>query len=270
MACPPERAPLEVAEIRRELTGPGRPLRQIEVLETTGSTNADLLARHTAGDDIRDVVLVAEYQTAGRGRNGRTWSAPPRSQVALSIGIGVADIAPRAWGWLPLLTGVAIVDAVRATTGTEAGLKWPNDVMIGAGKLAGILAEVAAPDPIIVVGVGLNVTLTADEAPDTAATSLLMIGASALDRSVLLKSILRELTSRIEQWRSADGRDDALIGNYRQRSVTLGAHVRAMLPGDRQITGIACAIDDLGRLSIDTGSETVAVSAGDIVHLRPV
>lgn len=249
---------------------PDLPVRRLDVVETTGSTNADLLARHAAGDDIRGVALVAEHQTAGRGRNGRVWSAPPRSQIAMSLGVDAAGVPPATWGWLPLLAGVALVDAVREVTGVEALLKWPNDVLVGTGKLAGILAEVAAPTEVIVVGLGLNVTLTAQEAPDPRATSLLMLGSPNTDRAVILKCILGELMSRIGQWRSAGGRAGQLMDDYRQRSATLGAQVRAILPGDREIVGTACAIDDLGRLSIDAGAETVQVSAGDIVHLRPV
>ncbi|MGI9125826.1 MAG: biotin--[acetyl-CoA-carboxylase] ligase, partial [Mycobacterium sp.] len=172
-------------------------------------------------------------------------------------------------GWLPLLTGVAVVDAVRATTGIDPGLKWPNDVLFGGGKLAGILAEVASPAPVIVVGLGLNVTLTAGEAPDPRATSLLMLGSTMLDRSALLGSILAELTARIDRWRIADGADAGLIADYRARSITLGTRVRALLPGDREIIGIATDLDDIGQLHIDTGAQTVAVSAGDITHLRP-
>lgn len=263
------RAPLDVTGIRRDLVGPGHPLLELEVLESTGSTNADLLARRAAGQDITGTVLVAEYQSAGRGRHGRTWSAPPRSQIAFSLGVGAAGLPPAAWGWLPLLTGVAVVDAVRATTGISPGLKWPNDVLVGEGKLGGILAEVApGPDPAIVVGLGLNVTLTADEAPDPRATSLLMLGSTMLDRSALLGSILAELTARIDRWKIAGGPDAALVADYRARSVTLGSRVRALLPGDREITGTATDLDDLGRLHIDTGTQTVAVSAGDITHLR--
>ena len=242
------RVALDIAGVRRDFVGPGLPLRRLDVVTTTGSTNADLLARHSAGEDIRGAVLVAEHQTAGRGRNGRSWSAPPRSQIALSAGVSAAGVVQEAWGWLPLLTGVALVDAVRATTGVEPGLKWPNDVLVGAGKLAGILAEVAAPDPVIVVGLGLNVTLTADEAPDPRATSLLMLGSSMLDHSALLGSILAELIARIEKWRLAGGPDASLVDDYRRHSLTLGTRVRASMPGDRQVTGVACGIDDLGRL----------------------
>lgn len=257
------RTPLNVASLS-EL-----PVRRLDIVETTGSTNADLLARHTAGEDIRGAVLLAEHQSAGRGRNGRSWSAPPRSQIALSIGVGTDGVPAGGWGWLPLLTGVALVDAVRDTTGIEAGVKWPNDVLVDTGKLAGILAEVAAPEPVIVVGLGLNVTLTAEEAPDPRATSLQMLGATMLDREVLVAAILRELTTRIERWQAAAGPDPALIEDYRKRSLTLGNRVRAVMPGGREIIGIAIDIDTLGRLSIDTRTEVATVSAGDITHLRP-
>ena len=159
---PPHRPALDVDGVRHELVGVGRALKRLDVVQTTGSTNADLLARHGAGEDIDGAVLIAEHQTAGRGRNGRSWSTPPRSQIALSVGIAAGEVPLPACGWVPLLTGVAVVDAVRATAGIDATLKWPNDVLVGERKLGGILAEVAAPDAVIVVGLGLNVTLKPD------------------------------------------------------------------------------------------------------------
>ena len=262
------RAPLDVAGIRRDLVGPDRPLRHLEVVDQTGSTNADLLARHAAGQDIAGVVLVAEYQSAGRGRHGRSWTAPERSQIALSIGVDAATLSPAAWGWLPLLTGVAVADAVEATTGISPGLKWPNDIQVGEGKLGGILAEVASPAPVIVVGLGLNVSMTAEEAPDSRATSLLMLGSTTLDRSALLGSILAELTARIDRWQITGSPDPGLVADYRRRSTTLGTPVRAQLPGGREIIGTATGLDDIGQLQIDTGTETISVSAGDVTHLR--
>jgi BirA family biotin operon repressor/biotin-[acetyl-CoA-carboxylase] ligase len=264
------RARLDIAAICRDLVGPNMPFHRVDVVETTGSTNVDLLARHAAGEDIDRAVLIAEHQSAGRGRNGRAWSTPPRSQIALSVGIAARGVPTTAWGWVPLLAGVAVVDAVRATTGVDAKLKWPNDVLVGEGKLAGILAEVAAPDPVIVVGLGLNVTLTADEAPDRRATSLFMLGSTMLDRSALLGAVLAELSVRIDRWRSARGPDALLVEDYRRLSSTLGTGVRATLPGDREIVGVATDLDESGQLIIDTGAQTVAVSAGDITHLRPV
>jgi BirA family transcriptional regulator, biotin operon repressor / biotin---[acetyl-CoA-carboxylase] ligase len=259
------RSPLDVDRLRRAAGWP-----KIDVVEETGSTNADLLARAAAGEDIDGVVLLAEYQTAGRGRHGRTWSAPPRSQIALSVGVGVADVPAEAWGWLPLATGVAVVDALAETTGIAAGLKWPNDVLVDDGKLAGILAEVAAPEPVVVVGLGLNVTMTAEEAPDPVATSLAMLGAPAADRNGLAAAVLRQLAARIGSWRTARGADATLAGAYRSHSRTLGTRVRATLPGDRAVEGTAESIDELGRLRIDTGTDMVTVSAGDITHLRPL
>lgn len=272
MTATPHRPPLDVAGVRRDLVGPGRPLRHLEVVESTGSTNADLLERRDLGMDIAGLVLVAEHQSAGRGRHGRRWASPAGSQITFSLGVEASGTPPAGWGWLPLLTGVAVADAVGATTGIEARLKWPNDILVGSDKLGGILAEVAAPDPVIVVGVGLNVTLTALEvgelAPGSRATSLLMLGSTMLDRSALLGSILAELTARIDRWKIRGGADASLVSDYRRRSCTLGNRVRALLPGDREITGIATDLDELGQLLIDTGDQTVAVSAGDITHLR--
>ncbi len=214
-------------------------------------------------------MLAAEFQDAGRGRHGRVWSAPARSQLSVSVAVDAADVPSSGWGWLPLATGVALVDAVAEVTGIQAGLKWPNDVLVPGGKLAGILAEVAAPAPVIVVGFGLNVSLTAAEAPDPAAVSLAMLGVSDVDRNVLLAKILEQLASRIARWHEASGADEGLSADYRRHSLTLGTDVRAILPGDRQIIGTARDVDEMGRLLIDTAEESVTVAAGDVTHLRP-
>jgi BirA family transcriptional regulator, biotin operon repressor / biotin---[acetyl-CoA-carboxylase] ligase len=266
---------LDAAALRDGLVGPGMPWRALDVVAETGSTNADLIARAADGAEIDGSVLLAEHQNAGRGRHGRHWSAPPRAQIAMSVGVGAGSVPQSGWGWLPLATGVAVADALKAVAGVEAGLKWPNDVLVNDGKLAGILAEVAAPTSTIVVGLGLNVTLTAEEAPDPVATSLVMLGSSmrlgssATDRNTLARAILRELALRIDAWRTAGGADPAVVADYQRYSLTLGSRVRASLPGDREVVGIARAVDDTGRLCVDTGAETVAISAGDITHLRP-
>jgi BirA family transcriptional regulator, biotin operon repressor / biotin---[acetyl-CoA-carboxylase] ligase len=265
----PPRPPLDAPALRESLTGPGSPWRRIDIVGRTDSTNTDLLHRAAGGDDIDGVVLIAEHQTAGRGRNGRSWSAAPRAQITLSAGVSAADVPSDAWGWLPLATGLAVVDAVAAVADVEAGLKWPNDVIADGGKLAGILAEVAAAKPMIVVGIGLNVTLRRDEVPDGGATSLLELGVAAPDRTELVDRLLRELGTRVANWRAARGADTRLIDDYRAHSLTIGSEVRALLPGDREIVGTACSVDEYGRLRIATTDQTVAVSAGDVVHLRP-
>jgi BirA family biotin operon repressor/biotin-[acetyl-CoA-carboxylase] ligase len=243
--------------------------RHLRAVTETGSTNADLLAQAAEGEDIAGSVLLAEFQTAGRGRHGRAWTAPPRSQIAMSVGVDVRDVPTDAWGWLPLLTGVAVVETLRGQYGVEAGLKWPNDVLVDTGKLAGILAEAAGPVSVVVVGLGLNVSLTVDEAPDPAATSLAILGYGDVDRTELAATLLRTLSARVKSWRAHGGADPRLRSDYLRYSRTIGTRVRALLPGDAKLEGSAFAVDDIGRLLIDDGTQTVAISAGDITHLRP-
>ncbi|OBF30298.1 biotin--[acetyl-CoA-carboxylase] ligase [Mycobacterium sp. ACS1612] len=256
--------PIDAAALRGSLAAPWR---QLEVVERTESTNADLLARAAAGETIAGAVLIAEHQTAGRGRNGRVWTSPG-AQLTMSVGVDPGAVSPDAWGWLPLATGVAVVDAVAAVDGVEAGLKWPNDVLARGRKLAGILTEVAAAQRFIVIGIGLNVTLRDDEVPDAQATSLRSLGVEAPDRTELARALLRELGRRIDRWQAAGGADAELIAQYRARSVTIGSQVRAILPGGRDVVGVARSIDEQGRLHIDSDGDEVPVSAGDIVHLR--
>lgn len=249
----------------------GRCWNRVDVVAETGSTNADLLARASSGEDIAGAVLLAENQVAGRGRNGRTWSAVPGTQILMSVGVPTTGVPGEFWGWLPLATGLAVTDAVARCSGVRAGLKWPNDVLVDGHKLAGILAEVAVgPEaPVVVVGVGLNVSLSADELPDPAATSLAVLG-SAPSRADLVVALLDELDRRLRQWRGADGPASDLLADYRAASVTVGSRVRALQPGDNQVIGDATAIDGQGRLVIDVDGQPLAVSAGDIVHLRPL
>jgi BirA family biotin operon repressor/biotin-[acetyl-CoA-carboxylase] ligase len=262
------RRPLDESVLRDQI-GASPLWRRLDVVSETGSTNADLIARAGAGEDINGAVLIAEHQTAGRGRQGRTWSDVPGAQITMSVAVDAGNVPTERWGWLPLATGVAIVDAVKSMTGVETGLKWPNDVLAGAGKLAGILAEVAAPKHSIVVGLGLNVSLGRDEVPVPGATSLTALGVDAPDRERLIAELLRMLSERILGWRSAPGTDGRLASDYRARCLTLGTPVRAVLPDKREIIGIASAVDDQGRLCIDSDGGMVVVSAGDVIHLRP-
>lgn len=270
MSTDPVRPALDQARLSSIVTGPGRFWRTFDVVAETGSTNADLLARSGAGADIRGAVLAAESQTAGRGRHGRAWITPPRSQISLSAGVDTSGVPPQAWGWLPLATGLAVVKSLAQSAGVSAGLKWPNDVVAGDGKLAGILAEVAPGGDAIVVGIGLNVTPVPGEFPDLGATSLLQLGASELDRNVLMAALLQSLGDLLAQWRGAGGADETLIDEYRRASITLGSRVRAVLPGEREILGTARDVDEWGRLIIETDGQAVTVSAGDITHLRPI
>jgi BirA family biotin operon repressor/biotin-[acetyl-CoA-carboxylase] ligase len=270
------RAPLDQAALRRALARPGGLWRDLEVVESTGSTNADLLARALAGEP-EGAVLAAEEQRAGRGRMGRTWTSPPRAALTVSVLLKPA-VPPARRGWLPLLAGVAVAAAVTGVTGVETGLKWPNDLLAADAKLAGILAEAAGD--AIVVGIGLNVStepaelshLLAPTRPGALpATSLRAAGATALDRQELLLATLEELEYWYRAWQRAGGDPDrsGLRQEYLRWSATIGRTVRAELPGGQALSGPAAGVDSDGRLlvRVSSGSE-VAVAAGDVVHLR--
>lgn len=260
-----ELLPLDAAAIQASVGDGWR----VEVVAETGSTNADLAARAQSGENVAGVALFTEDQTAGRGRQGRTWTAVPRSQILMSIAVDTADVPSETWGLLSLAAGVAVVEAVAEVAGVQAALKWPNDVLVGTGKLAGILAEVAAggASPVIVVGIGLNVSLAAAELPDPVAVSLLSLGVAQPDRQRLAVALLNRLHARIAEWRV--GGNVELLAIYRKHSATLGQSVRAELPGGREVVGQATDVDAGGALVIDSADGVVAVSAGDVVHLRP-
>ena len=222
-----------------------------------------------AGEDIDGAVLIAEHQTRGRGRNGREWSAVPGAQILLSVGVATHAVPTDVWGWLPLAAGVAVADAVSAVSGIDARLKWPNDVLVDGGKLAGILAEAVPTRARIVVGIGVNVTLRSAEVPDAQIASLLELGVEAPDRAGFIQRLLLDLGGRIAEWRQISAGSPKLIVDYRARSATIGSRVRATLPGGRRIVGLARDIDEQGRLVMDVGGQPVAISAGDVVHLRP-
>ncbi|MFC4125034.1 biotin--[acetyl-CoA-carboxylase] ligase [Nocardia rhizosphaerae] len=259
------RAPIDAQRLHSSSAdGPLSFYDRIDVVESTGSTNADLVAR-AADSTVDRQALLAEEQVHGRGRHARTWVSPPRAQISLSILVRLADIDPAALGWLPLLTGVAVVDALRTTPGVDAELKWPNDVLLGGRKLAGILAEVAATGaaPAVVVGVGLNVDLAEAELPVPHATSLTLAGVDT-DRTALVAAILSEFATRFTAWQRAGWATGELAAAYRERCATIGVEVRAELPGGEVVEGLATDIDATGRLLIGDR----AVSAGDVSHLR--
>jgi BirA family biotin operon repressor/biotin-[acetyl-CoA-carboxylase] ligase len=297
----PVRRPLDLAALRHAAVRPGGLWRTIEVVESTGSTNADLLARALAGEP-EGTVLATEHQQAGRGRLGRTWITPPRAALTFSLLVR-PGVPPARRGWLPLLTGIAVAGAIASVTGVATTLKWPNDVLAdqgqagpgqggpgqggtgtGTGKLVGILAEAAAD--AIVVGIGVNVSTQQAELPDRGpgalpAASLLTAGAKpeGLDRTSLLLAILDAFERRYLTWREAGGDPEAsgLRAAYLERSGTIGRQVRAELPSGQPLSGLAVGVDADGRLLVRSSSGTdpagaagsvVPVAAADVVHLR--
>jgi BirA family transcriptional regulator, biotin operon repressor / biotin---[acetyl-CoA-carboxylase] ligase len=262
-----DRPPLSATALQRSLVRQGSVWTSVEVREQTGSTNADLVLAATSGTGRAGAVLVVEQQTEGRGRLARSWVSPARAGLTFSVLL--APTPPVVgWGWLPLLTGLAVVDGIRVATDVETTLKWPNDVLAADGrKLAGILAERVDVGglPMAVVGVGLNVSTRADELPVPAATSLALAGADHADRQTLLVCVLRSLDVRLAAWSAG-----ALpVADYRAVSSTLGSDVRVELPSMDPLLGSAVDIAADGRLVVAAadGSRT-SVAAGDVTHLR--
>ncbi len=257
-----ERRPLDAVTLARVLPGWAR----TEVLDEVGSTNAVVAARARAGA-AEGLVVVAEHQTSGLGRLGRVWESPRYAGLTFSVLLH-PPVADRRWPWLPLLTGVAVVEGVAAVGGPEAALKWPNDVLVHGSKVAGILAErLESPrGPAAVVGVGLNVSQGPSELPVPTATSLAAAG-FAVDRTELLCAVLERLHEQYTAWQSAGG-DRALRDRYLSRSDTVGRQVRVDMPGG-VLEGPAVDVDGEGALVVAAGERRTAVTAGDVVHVRP-
>jgi BirA family biotin operon repressor/biotin-[acetyl-CoA-carboxylase] ligase len=242
----------------------------VEILETATSTNAVAADRARAGA-AEGLVVVAESQTAGRGRLDRSWHTPPRASLLFSLVLR-PQVPLANWPWLPLLTGYTVAKTLRAL-GYDAGVKWPNDVLIGDRKLAGILVErIETPDgPAAVIGVGLNVSLTDEEIPVPTGTSLAIESGSDPDRTAVLVALLRSLREAYDAWQAGgDSATDRLRSSYAAACVTVGRDVRVDLPGGAVLTGRATGVDPGGRLVVSGSAGDTVVGAGDVVHVRAV
>jgi BirA family biotin operon repressor/biotin-[acetyl-CoA-carboxylase] ligase len=272
-AGPPRRAELDAGALRRAVLRPGGLWCAVEVTAVTGSTNADLLAQASHGAP-EGVVLAAEEQNAGRGRLGRAWVSPPRAALTFSVLLRPQTVPPARRGWLSLLAGVAVASAVRDVAAVPAQLKWPNDVLAGPAKLAGILAESAGD--AVVVGIGLNVSTEPAELPPPGpgalpATSLRILGSAADDRKRLLTAILAGCERWYLPWRQAEGDPErcGLRAEYIRLCGTIGRRVEVERPGGQPLSGLAVGVDPDGRLLVRVGSGAeLAVAAGDVVHVR--
>jgi BirA family transcriptional regulator, biotin operon repressor / biotin---[acetyl-CoA-carboxylase] ligase len=217
----------------------------------TGSTNADLLAALDDGSASHRHVLVADHQTAGRGRLDRTWDAPPAANLLVSLGF---THVPAVAAALTQRVGLAVVDAVRACTAasdvraTGVALKWPNDVLLDGRKLAGILAQRSASTGAVVVGVGLNIGW----APE---------GAARLGEAAEPLDVLAAMLSAF------DALPTDCTDRYRAELDTIGRDVRVELPGDAILVGRATGVDAVGRLIVDDpdGGER-HLDVGDVIH----
>jgi BirA family biotin operon repressor/biotin-[acetyl-CoA-carboxylase] ligase len=238
-------------------------------LAETGSTNQDLLALAASNQHPEFFTLITEFQTAGRGRLDRKWQAAPGSSVMASVLLRPSFKNDSAIGWISLMMAEAIKTAL-AEVGIESKIKWPNDVLVKGQKISGILAEANSDLSAVVVGFGINVNQSAQELPTGSATSLLVEGATNLDRDSLLAQTLGSFQQLYLDLVEAGG--NAVASGLRARiieaSATIGELVEVLFPDGSSVFGEAIGIDEAGRLQVVTSTKTLTVSAGDVLHLR--
>ncbi|MDP9824222.1 biotin--[acetyl-CoA-carboxylase] ligase [Nocardioides massiliensis] len=273
-----DRPPLDRDALHEALTRGASLWRRVDLHEAAGSTNA-LAAAAARDGEAEGLVVVADHQTAGRGRLDRVWTTPPGTALTFSVLLTPAPVPAERWPWLPLLTGVAVAEGVRRATGVAAGVKWPNDVLVDDRKVAGILVErvEGAHGPAAVVGVGLNVGMRAGELPAATATSLALevgAGEAVPDRTVVLREVLRTFEALYLEWRGEAG-DPArgLHASYLRRCVSVDREVTVELPDGTAFAGTVTSVDASGALVVsgtdDAGTPVRRTfHAGDVVHAR--
>jgi BirA family biotin operon repressor/biotin-[acetyl-CoA-carboxylase] ligase len=248
----------------------GEIVSQLKIVETTGSTNTDLVAQGAQLPDLS--VLVTDFQSAGKGRAGRDWQAPAKSSLFASVLLKPTSFGPTSFSWLPLMAGLAISRAAHRFGVEQAAVKWPNDVLVGDRKLSGVLSELLSNLSGVVIGSGVNLTQSQSELPIAAATSMAIEAHSQVGRDDFLQAYLEELVSLYHDFETAAGdpNQSGLRQSVIENCSSIGREVRVILPGDKEEFGRAIDIDDTGRLIVDLGDQKgkLAVAAADIVHLR--
>jgi len=279
------RPPLEVSTLRELLLAPAGPLARLDVIGEVDSTNDVVVGALRTDPEAwpHASLLVAEHQSAGRGRAGRTWTTPPRAALTCTF-VARPRSGPATYGWLPLLAGLGAVRALRATAGVRAELKWPNDVLVELGdrvepidgwgtarKVAGVLAQAVPQVPAVAVGIGVNVDQGADELPVPWATSLRLAGARSADRASVLVALVGALDELAQRWveHGGDAVAAGLVDEVASVCATVGRQVRVDLPGDGVLVGTASGLAADGALVVHdgTGAEH-RVLAGDVAHVR--
>lgn len=274
--------PESVAASRRPLTesalaglaGPGRTVPRLEVLAAAASTNT-LLSGRTAEDPgawPHMSALVADHQTAGRGRSGRGWVTPAGSSLTLSFVVR-PEVSLAETSWLPLVVGQAVATTLR-DAGVGGVLKWPNDVVVDAGaaeipgwgrwrKVVGILCEaVPGQSGTFIAGIGINVSQEQTDLPVPHAASLLTLGAARLDRAALLRSLIAHLADAVAHWEADASSAHREIAGL---TATLGQVVTVAVPSGETVEGEAVRLDDSGALVVRLADGTErGVNAGDV------
>jgi BirA family transcriptional regulator, biotin operon repressor / biotin---[acetyl-CoA-carboxylase] ligase len=258
---------------------PPSPWRTVDVHVSIDSTNLEALR---APQPWR--VVVANHQSAGRGRMSRRWEAPPGTSVAVSCVVPVPVDRTADLGWLPLLAGMAMRQALADVVGVQCGLKWPNDVMAREVvddadapwlKISGILCEMAPGEGsvpgagLVVIGAGLNIDQTRRELPVETATSLGLCGAADVRREDLVVRYLGAVAELHKAWSAGDAGLDGLRAAYRSACLTIGLDVDVHQPDGLVAHGTATGVDDSGRLVVAGQGSPTAHAAGDVTHVRP-
>lgn len=287
---------------------------RFEFLAEAGSTNDELRTAASGPDAAAwptGAVIVTDNQTRGRGRLGRTWLAPTGKTLAISVLLrpelpGGAPFPPDGYGWIPLIAGAAMTEAVHraveagrsaasygdgaaaaasvppagadepldadGTGGVVVELKWPNDVLISGFKVCGILSELLPESGAVVVGAGLNLTLDEHDLPTLTSTSLLLVTGTQPDADAVLADYLSGFLTLYRAFveHGADAAASGIADRVSSMCGTIGSEVRVELPGDRELLGVAERIDRDGRLVVRDreNGEPQSVAAGDVTHLR--
>ena len=246
---------------------------RLEFVESTGSTNTDLMRASTDADAWPDLsVLCAAEQTEGKGRAGRQWESRAGDSLSVSILVRPQSVPSDRLGWLPILAGVAMTEAVSTfLPQSEVGFKWPNDVLVDDRKISGVLSEVSSDLSAVVIGAGLNLAQKQEQLPIAEATSLRLEGAT-VDFATALETYLREFQHLYKSFieHSGDADKSSLRASAQERCLSIGRPVRAIMPDQTLLEGKAIGLDATGRLmiSVDGEEQLHLIAAGDITHLR--
>jgi len=236
---------------------------RVEHFNEIDSTNTYL--RDRAGDETEGLVALADYQTAGRGRLDRRWSSPPRASLLCSVLLRPA-IETSQLQLVVASVALSLRTAIERLSGLRAGLKWPNDLVVGGDKLGGLLAEVVTTPAGVAVVVGFGVNLTHEGPEGVAATSVRRETGLTIEPRALLDIVLEELDARRASLDTEDGRR-TLHAQYERALVTIGRVVR-IEQVSTELLGVARGVDDRGRLLVEVEGETRTIEVGDVVHVR--
>lgn len=266
---------LDSHSVKASLITQANPWQVVDVHASLDSTNMEALR-----DPLPWRVVVADFQSAGRGRLARQWQAPAGTSIAVSAVVPVPDRRSADLGWLPLLSGMAMRAALSEVAGVTGRLKWPNDVLVQEMvpgqpdpqapwlKISGVLCEMVPGGDLVVIGAGANIAQQRSELPVESATSLALCGVGEVRREDVIAGYLGSLAGLHRIWAAGGAGLRQLRADYRSLCLTIGQQVDVHQPDGRLVRGTATGVDDMGRLLVDEAGLSRAHAAGDVVHVR--